>query len=224
VTDGLVPIVVDTAEVPSGVPEALRRLGAEVFVARLPAGDYRVGGGALVERKTVFDLHKTLVDGRLFRQLGDLRTSCEAPFLLVEGAWHDAGPLGRTAVRGALLTVLELGVPVLRSEGRADSALWLHRLAVRQQRAKATSARPTYAQGPKARPDHAPEAVLAAVRTLSTHSARALLRHFGSVQNVMSASVEELQQVPGIGPVRAQRLRRAFMRPHFAYRSRRSRE
>lgn len=202
----------------------LRQLGASVQVERLPAGDYRVGGGALVERKSVRDLHLTLAAGRLFRQLGDVRTSCESPFLLVEGPRLDHGPLGQNAVRGALLTALELGVMVLRSEDRADSALWLFRLAARRQRDRRPPPRPLYAQRPKARVDHAPEAILAAVPALSTHSARALLRHFGSVERIFNATSDELQQVPGIGPVRAERLLGALRRPHSTYRSRPSRE
>jgi ERCC4-type nuclease len=39
-------------EQPSGVPALLSAWGATVEVARLLAGDYGVGGGALVERKT----------------------------------------------------------------------------------------------------------------------------------------------------------------------------
>jgi ERCC4-type nuclease len=216
-------VIADVHERISGIPEHLERLGAQVEVERLPAGDYRVGGGRLVERKTVRDLHLSVIKGRFFRQVGDLRTSCTHPYLLVEGPDITRGPLRTTAVLGTILAVAELGVVVLRSLDPPDSAAWLSALANRARRREARS-RPVYAQRPAVRPDHVPEAILAAIPTVSTTSARALLRHFGSVKNVLGASAGELQEVPGIGPVRAAELADAFTRSPGAYRSRRSRE
>src|SRR5919201_2649440 len=67
--DGRSPIIViDVFEEGSGVPATLQRLGAQVVVEPLSAGDYRVSGGALVERKTVADLHGSLGRGRLWAQ------------------------------------------------------------------------------------------------------------------------------------------------------------
>ena len=218
------PIIVADVHETNLVPEALRRLGAHVEVRRLLAGDYDVGGGALVERKCVPDLHLSVVVGRFFRQLGDVRTSCTSPFLLIEGLRIDDGPLGADAVRGALLTASELGFTVVRSEGVQDSALWLYRLSMRRQRRAERSPRPVYAQRPTPRPDHVPEAILAAIPTISTRSARALLNEFGSVDAVLAASPEELLRVPGIGPERVRRLKEAVTRSRSVYRSRRSRD
>jgi DNA excision repair protein ERCC-4 len=218
-------VVADIREEFCGIPAELERLGARVAIRRLVAGDYMVGTGALVERKRVRDLHLSLVGGRLFRQLGDVRTSCRMPYLLVEGLRIDAGPLPVNAVRGALLAAADLGVTVLRSESADDSALWLLRLAARRQRSDThRNGRPLYAQRPQARPDHVPEAILAAIPTISTGSARALLNEFGSVEAVLTASSEELMCVPGIGAERVRRLKEAVTRSRSAYRSRRSRD
>ena len=69
-----------------------------------------------------------------------------------------------------------------------------------------------------------PEAVLAAIPEISTVSARALLAHFGSVAAIVNAPDADLTAVPGIGPVRAQRLKESLNHPYYAYRSRQSRE
>ena len=61
-----------------------------------------------------------------------------------------------------------------------DSALWIHRLAVRCQQLEPAADRPAYAQRPRPKPgEETAEAVLAAVPGISTSSARALLEHFG---------------------------------------------
>jgi ERCC4-type nuclease len=57
-------IVVDLRERGSGVPALLIEHGVDVELRRLSAGDYAVGGGGVVERKTVRGLHLDLVTGR----------------------------------------------------------------------------------------------------------------------------------------------------------------
>lgn len=200
-------VVVDIFERGSGVPAALQRLEARVSVEPLAAGDYRIAGGVLVERKTVADLHGSLGRGRFWTQVGRIRDAAAYPFLLVEGDELDAGPLHPNAIRGALLAVAELGVAVLRSRDPADSALWLHRLAVRQARKERTRSR--MREVPAMTPPGVD--VLAAVPGISTQTARALLARFGSVGGMLKAGPELWAEVEGIGSVRAHALAAALL-------------
>jgi ERCC4-type nuclease len=202
-----VKIVVDVHERQSGIAETLRELGAEVEIAALAAGDYAVGADTLLERKRVLDLHAAVLKGRLWPQLGKLRAACAFPYLLVEGTDIDRGPLHHNAVRGACLAVIDEGIALLRSGYQRDSALWIHRLAVRCQQVEPAADRPAYAQRPRPRPgDETAEALLAAVPGISTTSARALLERFGSVAGVVAADPADWLSVQGIGPERARAL------------------
>src|SRR2546425_2784494 len=127
-------IVADVFEEGSGVPASLQRLGAEVLVEPLAAGDYGISGGVLIERKTVADLHGSLGRGRLWSQIGRVRDTAVLPFLFVEGQDLDNGPRHPNAIRGCLLAIADLGIAIVRTQDPADTALWLHRLAVRQER------------------------------------------------------------------------------------------
>ena len=144
-------------------------------------------------------------------QLGRLRAACAFPYLLVEGTDIDRGPLHHNAVRGACLAVIDQGIALLRSGYQRDSALWIHRLAVRCQEIEPAAERPAYAQRPRPKPgDETAEALLAAVPGISTTSARALLERFGSVAAVVAADPAEWGTVPGIGPERARALEETF--------------
>lgn len=202
-----VKIIVDVHERQSGIDETLAELGAEIEIASLPAGDYAVGADTLVERKRVLDLHAAVLKGRLWPQLGKLRAACAFPYLLVEGSDIDRGPLHRNAVRGVCLAVIDQGIALLRSGHQRDSALWIHRLAVRCQEIEPAAERPAYAQRPRPKPgEETAEALLASVPGISTSSARALLERFGSVAAVVAADPAEWLAVPGIGRERARAL------------------
>ena len=214
-------VVVDIRERGSGVPEHLADRGITVEFKSLSVGDYVVGNGAIVARKTVRGLHLDLVAGRFWRQLGLLRRNARMPYLLLEGPDLDRGPLGAEAIRRACLAVIDLGVPVIRSTNAHDSALSLQLLAQRRQKGAARY-RPAYAHRPKAPPGAgAAEAALSAVPRVT---ARAFLAHFGSLAAVIAADPREWQRVSGDGPQRANALLTTLRAPSATNRSRRRRE
>jgi ERCC4-type nuclease len=184
-------------------------------VLALSAGDYAVGDDTLVERKAVLDLHSAVRRGYLWAQLAKLRAGCAFPYLLVEGRDIDGGGRGLhpNAIRGACLAVIDQGVALLRSVDQADSALWLHRLAVRCQREEPPAELPPLVPRPTLPPETVSEAMLAAVPGISTVTARALLERFGSLSGVASASADALLDVPGIGKERARALCEALGHP-----------
>ncbi len=203
-------ILADVYEQRSGVIDALRNRGVDVAIRSLEAGDYRLPGHVLVERKTVADLHESLRRGRLWGQIGRLRNAARLPYLLLEGQNIDGGPLRPDAVRGALLAVIGQGVPVLVAETTTDSASWLHLLALRAAGVRPGRDRPIYAQRLKPPRELVPEAVLAAVPGISIGGARALLAQFGTVAGVVLAGYDAWLTVPGIGAARASALRDAL--------------
>ncbi len=119
------------------------------------------------------------------------------------------------AIRGTCLAVIDQGIALLRSGHQRDSALWIHRLAVRCQEVEPAAARPVYARRPRPEPgEETAEALLASVPGISTASARALLERFGSVAAVVAAGPAEWLTVRGIGPERARALEETF---HFRW-------
>jgi DNA excision repair protein ERCC-4 len=210
----VISIIADIHERRSGVPRLLAETGVAVDVRLLEAGDYLLGGRGVVERKTVRGLHAAIISGRFWPQVRRLRTEARFPYVLVEGSDLDDGPLAPAAVRGACIALMDLGVAVIRTADVADSALWLQRLAQRRNETRVSN-RPAYAQRPK-RPEAAPaaEAALACVPGISGTYARALLRHFGTLQAVVDGDADAWQEVPGIGPRRAAAMEQTFRTPH----------
>src|SRR5947208_2987689 len=100
-------VIVDRHERARRLVRTLHDLGVATRVRPVAVRNYAVGR-SLVEQKTVNDLRRSIIEGRFWLQIGRLRRATARPYLLVEGAGLDAGPLRVTAVRGALLAVDEL--------------------------------------------------------------------------------------------------------------------
>jgi ERCC4-type nuclease len=184
--------------------DELRAVGLDVEVRTLTVADYAIGA-VLVERKRVRDLHLSIIERRLWRQVARLRDESSFPYLLVEGEDIDAGPLSERSVRGALIAVEELGVGVIRSAG---ASLWLAVVASRSNRLDGA---PAGRYHRRARPrTSSQEAMLAAVPGISTGCARSLIAAFETVAAVVEAGPENWLSVPGIGPVRAAALARTL--------------
>lgn len=207
--DCVVKILVDVEEQRSPVPSCLEALGVTAESARLPAGDYLLSKDVAIERKTVRDLHRSLVNGMLWSQLFALRRVTSRPYLLVEGANLDAGRVSARGVRGALLHIAGSGVCVVRSLDPPDTALWLYLIAQRDQ-AKAAGVTPR--RRGRRRMAVSPAGVLATVSGVSPVTANRLLSRFGSIARIAAASESELRGVEGIGPRRAAELHRVLSR------------
>lgn len=113
----VVDIVADRREAPSDTFGVLKaRHDVALTVATLQYGDYSIAGQLSFERKSAEDLGRSIIDGRLFRQMSALRLRAKRPVLLIEGLQPLSSPSGVPwhAVRGALVSVaVVFGVPIL---------------------------------------------------------------------------------------------------------------
>jgi DNA excision repair protein ERCC-4 len=199
-----VRIVVDVHEA-RGVVVALAKAGCKLDVRRLPVGDYDLGNGVLVERRTIADLRASIADGRLWNQVGRLR-NVRIAYFVVEGP--DVLPALRDAeaVRGALLAIADLGVAVIRTRDHADTAAWLKLIAQRRSQ-QPIRRRSPHVGRPLTTVHHRPQLrILSGIPGVSENRASARLNRFGSVAAVSNASVDELAQTPGVLGTLAKRI------------------
>ena len=188
------------------MPARLAALGTSLSIVTLAVGDYAVGD-RVIERKTVADLHLSLVNRRLWSQVAALRRDPRRAYVLVEGEDLDDGPVPARAVRGALLKVLDNGIRLLRTGSPADTALWLYVLARQEQRRM--EHRATVSSG-RRRIVVSPVGLLSAIPSISIDCAKRLMGEFGSIAAIAAASESDLRSIPGIGPERAAALHNAL--------------
>lgn len=207
---GGVRVFVDQREMRSAVVKELERLGASIDIKTLEVGDYVLSDRVCVERKTAEDFLSSLVDGGrdIFGQLSDLRRCFDRPILVIEGSGlYTKRRIHPNAIRGALgSVVVGFGVPTITTEGAEDTAAFLYVVAKQEQVGGGRP--PTLHSGgvPLALKEQQ-EYLISSISNIGPVIARRLLLHFGSVQNVMSASLDDLMMVFGVGPKTAARIR-----------------
>jgi len=202
-------ILVDDRESASGVVEILRAQDdVRVEIDRLALGDYRIDDTLIVERKTLRDLVASIKDGRLFGQACRLASAKLWTALILEGRGADLADCGmrREAIQGALITLtLFLGIPLLRSLDPAESAR-LMLLAAGQRRRLAAGPLPRRGRRPRGKV-RVQARLLQGLPGIGPERAERLLERFGSVEAVMTANLDALASVRGIGTGTAEAIR-----------------
>ena len=199
-------IYVDPRE--RGMAKLLEARGMEVTLRNLDVGDYVVSDRVAIERKTASDFVASIIDPErnLFRQIGDLSRSYDRPVLILEGRDLYTRQVNPSSIRGALAAVaVDYGVPIIPTEDQDETASVIALLATREQK---EGHEPKLHGHKTARTlKEQQEYLISAIPNVGPRVARNLLRHFGSIERIMTARQEELQDVEMVGPKIAERIR-----------------
>jgi Fanconi anemia group M protein len=201
-------LVVDHSERSAALPELIRESGLFVVqMGRLPTGDYLIDDRILVERKTYADFVASVIDGRLFPQVARLAQSHYRSLMLIEGPVTSKVPdVHPHSLEGALVSIAAMWrLPVLHSTG-ADESCRLLRFLADQGSPSRETVLTRYGRKPK-RLATRRLFVLQGLPGVGPGLARRLLARWGSVERVMTADAAALEEVRGIGPKKAARIR-----------------
>jgi len=194
-------ILCDHREKGNLVLKELFEMDCTVRLSQLKCADYVLGGEVGVELKKVPDFVNSLVDGRLLKQVGELRREFAKSVVIVEGQEdiYSVRRVHANAIRGALASIgLGFGVPVLYTRDEKDTAELLLLMAKRSQSGGGSKVLHTdkTAGGSIS---NSQEYLISALPKVGPKMARGLLVHFGSVQGVINASEKDLLEVDGVG-------------------------
>jgi len=200
-------IIVDYREQASGLIDLLRCEDVQIEVRKVSYGDYVINDAITMERKTARDFLVSLVDGRLFSQMSNLKRHCIHPVVLIEGNPFKTGlDFDDMAIRGALISIQAIWyVPVIYSRSKEETRDII--LMIGRQEEAWTDVVPLRGGYRPRRLKSRQLYILQGLPKVGPTVAKRLLEHFGSVLNAINAPVEELMRVDGIGRVSAETIR-----------------
>lgn len=208
-------IIADARESGSPVVKELIKFNVDVKLKSIPVGDYVISEMVAVERKTAADLALSIKDKRLFIQVKQLASEYAKPVLIIEGNLYSSG-FSAEAIRGAILSVmLDFRVPIIFTKDPVETAIFLLALTEREQREKSIYISIRGEKKPLSLKEQQ-EYVVASLPHVELATARKLLAVFGSVEKIFTASIDELKNVPGIGNIKADKIRKIIEREYQA--------
>ena len=206
-----VEIVVDQRELDSSIAKELsKRDGIETRLETLAVGDYVLSDRVAVERKSVADFLDTLAGGdrSMFEQVGDLTRNYSRPIVIIEGTnLYGERNIHPNAIRGAVASLaVDFNASVLRTDDEDETTELLETIATREQQTRERSVSVHGEKQAKTRAEQQ-EYVVSSIADIGPVTARALLEQFGTVEAVMTARRDDLQDVTGVGEITADTIR-----------------
>jgi Fanconi anemia group M protein len=179
---------------------------------QLEVADYLLSEDVAVERKTIDDFLNSIVDGRLFNQLSELKSNFEKPILILEGEnlFDDLSKKRKVhpnAILGAIASIAtDFSVPILWTKNQIETAAMLFAIAKREQidNKKSISVR---GKRKFKSMNQRQEFLLCGLPKINTTTAKKLLEHFKTPEKIFIANEKELQNVDGIGKEMAKKIR-----------------
>jgi Fanconi anemia group M protein len=201
-------VLVDNRELRSELVQILRDRNVSLVYDNYFTGDYIVSTRCAIERKSMEDLIASLKDSRLFDEIIKMKNSFEHAVLLVEGSISQIHGINPNALFGAMASIiLKFNMSIIYTENSEQSADIIISLAKKEQFDDKKSVPIKVPKLPESDKGKI-EVILSSFPKLNVTRARALLNHFGSLQNILNASENDLQEVPGIGKTIAKEIAR----------------
>lgn len=196
-------IIADHREKTSHVLKQLLDQPVTLDLQQLEVGDYLLSDRVVVEYKTVGDFVDSIVDGRLLNQLRSLRKYTR-PLLVIEGDAdiYSVRKVHPNAILGMLSAItVSYNIPLLFTKDSAETASLFVTIAKREFEQK--RAEPQYHQSKPLTDKETQEYIIASLPGVGSQLAKQLLKHFGSVKNIIDASIDDLKAVDKVGEKKA---------------------
>jgi Fanconi anemia group M protein len=218
-------LIVDSYSANVTVTRLLKEKGIATVETSMKSGQYMITDSCVIWHMTSAELARLTADKSIFRRVLEFKRSVPEPVVLVEG-----DPLAHSdlvsvnALRGALSFIaMHNRVPILTAANTNDVAEMIYIMTNQAQNGMGlTLTEPVAAESTvpaepteKARGDNGSipkepaelqEYMVRAIPEVGPVIAKAMIKKYGTLRAVFSASVKDLIQVEGIGPKKAKKI------------------
>jgi Fanconi anemia group M protein len=199
-------IVADNRETASAVVRILSLMGVNLRLENLEVADYIISNRTGIERKRSKDFSDSIIDGRLFSELKELKNHFERAILILEEDPLKSSNINENALYGAISTViLNFGVTIYKTRDAQETAMFLYHLAKKEQTEKDVSINLRFEKAPKDI-SYLLEFIISGIPGVNSLRAKNLLRDFRTLQNILNADIPDLTKVENIGKKIAQEI------------------
>lgn len=217
IKEQVVQLIVDHREGPSGLIDELidyeyktttTHVTTNVQTAQLEVGDIICSDRVCIERKSCPDFVDSFINRDIFGQIADMSRAYIRSIMILEGetvfGLREVHP---EALRAALSGVcVGFGIPIIPTTNVEETAAMAVTIARKEQFKEKRSISIHGKRSSMTLPQRQVYVVSSIGSGVGPVMAETLLKHFGSVQAVMNASIDELCDLDGIGKKTAENI------------------
>ncbi len=212
--DDKIIIFADSREQASNIQKELfSHSDVKLITKALDIGDYVLSKDVCVERKTVEDFVNSMIDGRLFTQMNNLRQNYSKPLVILEGNTTELFTIRnihKNSILGALTSIaLDYQVPLLNSKNSTETADMLYVIAKREQKIFSKEVRIRVGRKGLTLSEQQ-RFIVEGFPSVGPLLAKSLLEKFGSIKNIVDASEKELQELENLGKKKARLIQKVL--------------
>jgi len=193
-------IIVDSRE-----REILRNLDpdkSEIKQQQLQVGDFILSERVCAERKSIQDFLQSIVDQRIFKQMGNLSQSYECPLLILEGnpelLFLERG-LHENTIRGVLASIaIDFKIPIIWTQNSKETAEQLYWIANREQVLEKNGIQ-VRANKKATTLEDQQEFLISGLPGINSKRAKKLLKELKTPERIFRASEKRLIKIDGFG-------------------------
>ena len=202
----IVTITCDNRETAGSVVRNLSLMGVDIKLEQLSVADYIISSRVGIERKAAQDFTDSIKDGRLFKELIDLKNNFERPILILEEDLFESSNINENALYGAISSIiLNLGITIYRTKDTKETAMFLYHLAKKEQFDTKNTPKLRFEKAP-IEMSHLLEYVVAGIPGVNAHRAKSLLKELKTLQTIVNSDIGDLMKVENIGKKIAQEI------------------
>jgi ERCC4-type nuclease len=201
----MIEIHTDSREKASGIIGMLqKRENVTIVDSHLPVGDYSVGGGIVIERKSANDFLNSMRDDRFHEQALNMVLHAPRPVYLLEGdIYATRSEFSVESLSGAVAWLHAQGISIVPSSSPRASAETIFFMAKNAQVDMRNV--PLRSKKPKVTELNV-KLVLESFPGIGAGGSEKLISHFGSIRSLVMATPEQIAEVPRIGKASAQKI------------------
>ena len=199
-------VICDNRETASPVVRTLSLIGVNLKLEQLPVADYVISERVGIERKSAKDFNDSIIDGRLFTELSELREKFSRPILILEGDPFKTSNISENALYGAITSIIvNLGISIYKTDNSIETAQFLYQLAKKEQSSTKSSLKLRFDKAP-IETSRLLEYIVAGIPGVNTLRAKSLLKELKTLQNVFLSDIPDLTKIENIGKKIAQQI------------------
>jgi len=201
-----VNIICDNRETAGSVVRNLSLMGVGLKLEQLQVADYVISDRVGVERKAAQDFTDSIKDGRLFKELIELKNNFERPILILEEDPFENSNINENALYGAITSIiLNLGITIYRTKDTKETAMFLYQLAKKEQIETKSSPKLRFEKAP-IEMSHLLEYIIAGIPGVNARRAKNLLKELTTLQAIVNSDIGDLMKVENVGKKIAQEI------------------